>query len=415
MTKRIDRLLPYLFFPCLLQPLAATAETCAETLKTVEALYNNTVDRCESGPASNCSGLLIRGTHRAPKGEYDVWNPSPTAQKLGTFAASFMRADGISYEDPGMSTQNGYLIAPFDLVRKPENPVHVYCAFPNDAWTDYRDDQGCGDNKNTTSTQEPVCQSMKPPINDAKAWLALFNKYERDRAQDQRQCGFNMRGRSAEDNEKRTVAFQQFIKARQVINTRQFETQTELRLGNPKTDELPILAFFYSDSRGLEDARKNAADYKAKTGKDRNIVKIDFPKTPNGKATFSCTSTAPKPPAKQYCDKYIQSSTWVQRDDPKLGKDTWTLEVVPTECGRKIQEDETDRMFAELYNKHKDDEQWRQYSVNGGSLRRQMVCHLAAVIDGRPVRDKPEWNLEPARPYVTQQKALDMKCNPYPE
>lgn len=289
----------------------------------------------------------------------------------------------------------------------------MYCAFPNDAWTDFRDDQGCGDNERTSSTQEPVCQAMQPPINDAKAWVVLFKKYQRDKQQNLRQCGFDMRGRSAKDNDNRTVAFEQFIKARQVINSREFQTQTELRLGNPKTDELPILAFFYSEPRGLEDAKKNVADYKAKAGKERNIVKIDFPKTPNGKARFSCVRTAPTPPANPYCDKYIASSKWVQRDDPKLGKNTLALEVVPTDCGRKISDEQTDRMWAELYNKHKEDEQWRQYSENGGSMRRQMVCHLTLVDDGRPVRDKPKWHLEPARPYVDHETALRMKCNPY--
>lgn len=286
MPNRCEKLMPLLLFPLLLHPMAASAETCDETLNKVETLYNNTVDHCASGPASNCSGLLIRGTHRAPNGEYDVWNPSPTAQKLGTIAASFMRADGISYADPGMHTQNGYIIAPFDMIRKPESPVHVYCAFPNDAWTDFRDDKGCGDNERTTSTREPVCQDRRPPVKTAEAWVALFKEYQGDRKQDQRQCGFNMRGTSAKDNAMRTDAFKQFIKARQAINSREFQTQTELRLGNPETDKLPILAFFYSEPRGLEDAKKNAADYRAKTGKDRNIVKIDFPKTQTPRPGF---------------------------------------------------------------------------------------------------------------------------------
>lgn len=122
---------------------------------------------------------------------------------------------------------------------------------------------------------------------------------------------------------------------------------------------------------------------------------------------------SPTPPVVQYCDKYIASSKWVQRDDPKLGKNTWTLQVVPTDCGRKITDEQTDRMWAELYNEHKNDEQWRRYSEYGGSMRRQMVCHLTLVDDGRPVRNKPEWNLEPARPYVDHETALKMKCNPY--
>ncbi|MCB2251622.1 DUF2599 domain-containing protein [Pseudomonas chlororaphis] len=412
MKKRLHRIAPLLLLPVLAHTALARAESCEETLRQVEKLYNNTVASCGKDPASDCSGLLIRGTHRADpaKGQqWDVWNPSPKARELGTFAASWMRADGISYEDPGMSTQNGYIIKPIDLVRDPETPVHIYCAFPNDAWTDFRDDRGCGNNKNTSQT-EAVCQAMVPPITNPTAWVAHFTKFNNNRQQDQLQCGFNMRNPMSSQD--RVTAFQNFMGSRRVINTREFQTQTELRLGNPKDDELPILAFFYSDQRGLNDALANQRDYKNKTGKDRNIVKIDFPRTPNGKASFSCTSAAPLP-TPQFCDKYIESSSWVKRPDPKLGPDTWSLQVVPTACGRAIKDDQTDRMFAEIYNKHKNDDQWRQYSVNGGSLRRQMVCHLAATFDGKPVRDKPEWNLEPARPYVDQATAVAQRCNPY--
>ncbi|MNR67243.1 hypothetical protein D3C85_1911390 [compost metagenome] len=61
------------------------------------------------------------------------------------------------------------------------------------------------------------------------------------------QCGFNMRNPMS--SKERVDAFKNFMGARQVINTREFQTQTEFRLGNPKEDELPILAFFYSVSR----------------------------------------------------------------------------------------------------------------------------------------------------------------------
>jgi hypothetical protein len=244
MKEHWNRIVPLLALPLFLQATSASAESCADTLKRVETLYNNTTASCGKDPASDCSGLLIRGTHRADpaKGQkWDVWNPSPKAVELGTFAASYMRADGISYEDPGMSTQNGYIITPVDMVRDPETPVHVYCAFPNDAWTDFRDDRGCGNNRNTSQT-EAVCQSMVPPITNVNAWVAHFTKFNNDRKQDQLQCGFNMRNPMSSQD--RVNAFQNFMGARRVINTREFQTQTELRLGNPKTDELPILAFF---------------------------------------------------------------------------------------------------------------------------------------------------------------------------
>jgi hypothetical protein len=67
-------------------------------------------------------------------------------------------------------------------------------------------------------------------------------------------------------------------------------------------------------------------------------------------------------------------------------------------------------MYAELYNKHSKDPQWREYAKNFGSMRRQLVCHLEAT------RGKIEWNLEPARPYVSQATAISLPstCNAGP-
>ncbi|MHA6194813.1 DUF2599 domain-containing protein [Pseudomonas wadenswilerensis] len=107
------------------------------------------------------------------------------------------------------------------------------------------------------------------------------------------------------------------------------------------------------------------------------------------------------------CKQYIQSSTWIQRNDPVKGM-SWSLSIVPTECGRKIGPDQTEQMYAELYNKHGKDAQWADYAKNYGSMRRQLVCHL--VIS----REKPEWNLEPWRMYVDQASSVSQGCNSPP-
>lgn len=65
MKERWSRIVPLLAVPLFLHVTSASAESCDETLKRVESLYNNTTASCGKDPASDCSGLLIRGTHRA--------------------------------------------------------------------------------------------------------------------------------------------------------------------------------------------------------------------------------------------------------------------------------------------------------------------------------------------------------------
>jgi hypothetical protein len=106
------------------------------------------------------------------------------------------------------------------------------------------------------------------------------------------------------------------------------------------------------------------------------------------------------------CDRYIESATWAKRYDPGIKQDAWTLSVTPTACGRAIKAGETEVAFAELRFAHDKDPEWRER--NGGGMRRQFVCLLVKY------RDKPEWNLEPFRPNVTQAVAEANGCNPVP-
>nr|WP_246237960.1 DUF2599 domain-containing protein [Pseudomonas akapageensis] len=117
----------------------------------------------------------------------------------------------------------------------------------------------------------------------------------------------------------------------------------------------------------------------------------------------STTSKDPEPvPGK--CPTYIQSAAWVNRDDPGTRKKEWTLSVVPTNCGRAIQPDQTDAFYQELVAKYGKDTNWT--ANDKGGMRRQLVCHLVQA------RHKPEWNLEPFRPDVSHEASLNAGCNP---
>ncbi|WP_095153582.1 DUF2599 domain-containing protein [Pseudomonas sp. Irchel 3E13] len=467
MRKTVEKIAPLLICPLLFGVPLANAETCEETLKVVQELYNNTVDKCGDDPASDCSGLLIRGTHRADpaKGQaWDVWNPSPRAQELQSEAFSYMRKD-IKYDNPGMQTQNGYITTPFDLLCQGKQGGHLQCAFPNDAWTDMRTDKGCRDSQprgNSPGSKEIEGTCKEMGVNSGAQWLAHFNKYNNQTYQDIYQCGFDMRkGVSRAD---RTTAFKNFLDARKLINNREFQTQTELRLSLTEPNERAVLAFFTSDSRGDAAARLNQQDYLKKTGNYRPIINIKFPLHASDVATFSCAANQMAPPANsaspgfcrtgkppspgfgpgtgsgptqtpaqaqasqaaaaaaaaaladanlaesKYCTPYFTKSEWISRDDPVFGPNTLSLSLTtnPTCSIKKLNEVGWERMYAELYEKHKNDPQWKQYANNGGSMREQFYCHVV----GYP--GKEVMNLEPVRPMVPYKDSLKLPspCNP---
>lgn len=405
---------------------SVNADSCEDVVKNVTRWYNSTPSGCGQDPAVDCSGVMIRATHRWDEDgnkqpqRYDVWNPSPASQKSGGVSVSWMRSDGIGYEDPGMSANNGIIFTPRQFVQNPLAKLNVFCAYPIDAWTDYRTERGCGDYAATPQVEQS-CQALG--IRDVRGWSQQYaalggsaNRQERHK----RQCAFSMNGNLSRTE--RRDAFKQFIDARKSIanTTEGTQVQTELRVVTWKENEAPVAAFFYSNAKGKKDAVKNQFDYYQKTGRWVPVVKMDFPRNATTKTRFSCEAGAqhrdlPRPvqASAQACRSYIDSAEWVQRDDPFLGKGVWTLAVTPTECGRKIADDETDAMYAELVRKYGDDPRWSGDSYGGG-MRRQLVCHLSLVDKGRPVREKDTFNLEPARPDVSHQVSLKQGCNPYP-
>jgi len=433
----------------------ARAETCAQTLKLIQELYNNTANACPSGePASNCSGLMIRGTKRADpaKGEkFDVWTYPPASVQKGASSYSLMRTD-INFQDLAVNTNNGFIATPTDYLCAGQKPSYVQCALPMDGWTWERGDRGCGDNSATVA-RENYCQDQG--INDGRAWVANFQSKQPPGGawsadQYRGQCAFDLaqgRGQAG-----RSRAFAGFMEARRLVGPREFAMPTELLVSNK--DEPNILAWIYTEPGGRADALKNQADYLAKTGNYRPVIRVQMPRFPGEKAQFFCDEQQPgfagysrspgfcKPgvastpgfgtttgaqPVNQaqaaaavaaaaqaqveagYCKQYIASTRWVQRTDVGFTGPIWSLEVTPTECGRRIGPEQTDRMYAELYNKHKSDPRWNE-GINAGTLRRQLVCHFFAA------REKNTWNLEPGRPYVSHEGSLRLTspCNPTP-
>jgi hypothetical protein len=109
-----------------------------------------------------------------------------------------------------------------------------------------------------------------------------------------------------------------------------------------------------------------------------------------------------------WCGNSINKTEW--KDKPSEGG--WTLEVIPTWCGRLL----TGMDFNELISKtDKREELWPQNNRNysstqGRSMYNQYRCHIAFV------SSKPTYNLEPRRPLVEWKimitRNFPYACNP---
>jgi len=98
---------------------------------------------------------------------------------------------------------------------------------------------------------------------------------------------------------------------------------------------------------------------------------------------------------KQTCPEYILAGQWMYRYNE------WTLALTPTPCGRAITSDETAFMFYEIAKKFSGSIYWQ----NTRGMINQLTCHLTIA------RNKPEWNLDPWRPYVGHNLTVAEECN----
>lgn len=100
-------------------------------------------------------------------------------------------------------------------------------------------------------------------------------------------------------------------------------------------------------------------------------------------------------PSKLGCSAYIEKGEWIYRYSE------WSLSLTPTDCGRQISSDDTGNMFYEIVKKYSGSTYWH----NDRGMINQLTCHLVIA------RNKPQWNLDPWRPYVGHAETLRQDCN----
>ncbi len=382
----------------------AHAELGDDVVAKLNRLYNDTRPSCGHDPAYACSGIVMRALN--PHLEFGPWSISPNARNSGGLSASYLRKD-VKFRTLAWDLQSGIILD--SIADNP--PAHadytVLCSFPIDAGSDNRKQNGCADSVSTSDHIEKLCHEQK--VTTAEQWMADYKKQGRSNS---KQCGFDV---SPARKALAAPAFYESLRAEHLLARETYGTSNELRL--QLWDEKPplspsILAAFRISDSGLYGARLYQLQYWYHTHQLLPVVSIQMPQTLNDDAKFSYRPSDQviyPTTEKNGCPAYIQSATWIERYDLGFRKNLWALSVVPTPCGRATGPGQTNNFFNELVTFYWNHEQWKGNKDNPdnniASMRRQLVCHFQIA------RTKPEWNLEPSRPYVSNEESVKQGCN----
>lgn len=381
----------------------AHAELGDDVVAKLNARYNDVRPSCGADPAYTCSGVVMRALD--PNWQYGPWSISPVAMKSSGVSASYLRKDA-KFRTLAWNLTSGIILDSIADNPKDQVDYTVLCSFPIDAGASNRTQNGCADSSDTPDHIEKQCQEEN--VTTAEQWLADYKAQGRNNS---KQCGFDVRpGRKDQ-----TTAFYESLRATNQLARESYGVHNELRIAiwkeNPPIEPSVLAAFFVSDS-GRYGARLYQIQYWYHTHTLLPVVDIKMPQTLAEDARFSFDKNDQviyPVTEKNACPAYIQSAKWIERDDPGFKRKIWSLSVVPTECGRKIGPGQTNNFFNELVTFHWNYPQWKDNTDNrvnnAASMRRQLVCHFLIA------RNKPEWNLEPSRPYVEIDESKSQGCN----
>ena len=382
----------------------AQADVGSDTAQLLNMMYADTRQDCGSAtrPAFLCSGVIFRAT--TPSTAYQFYSISPNAQARQGVSAAYLRKDAKMNRLPWF-LESGFI---FDTVM--DNPADhqdykVLCAYPIDAASDNRGQNGCGDSS-LTSAVEKFCDQIG--VQTSEQWVA---DYRKKNASHHAQCAFDVR-QGQPDTAKR---FYESIKARNAIAAEAINVHNELIL-TPWGIDAPrspsILASFYGAESGLAGARLSQIQWYQSSRQFLPVVNMKLPKTMKEDASFSYAldKQAIYPVAEaDKCSSYIQSASWIKRYDPGFKKQVASLSIVPTPCGRAVQESQTNNFFNEMVSRYYLNPEWvnnaDNRSSNLASMRRQLICHFSVA------RGKDAYNLEPSRPATTQAATNAVGCN----
>lgn len=397
--------------------VAHAADTGPDIARLLNLAYQDTRRDCgdPTRPAYLCSGVLLRAT--TPSTAYAFYSVSPKAQARGGVAASYLRKDA-KYQHLAFGMTSGFVFnLPADNPADHADPP-IRCAYPIDGVTDSRGDGGCGDYQRDDSVAKVVegsCEQIG--IVTAEQWVnRYFTATGSYKPSAGMYCAFDVRAGRAGAAE----AFYQNLRADGILAARGVKFNGSLYQENelmivPWAIDVPrspsVLASFYVNNAGLAGARLDQIQWYQATRQVLPALRLTLPATAQQDARFDYEAgqqaILPLTEANQ-CERYVERASWIRRYDAGFKKEIWSLEVLPTDCGRRIQAGQTNNFVDELVADHYLETQWVNNPDNPGnvqSMRRQLVCVMTTA------RDKAAWFLEPSRPYTSHEKSIAAGCN----
>jgi hypothetical protein len=241
-----------------------------QVVAELNAQYADKSNTCAGNKAAiYCNGVIIRTVDDNPA--FHAWNPSPSAVSLGGVSFSYMRQDLDMNRLQAARTQGFILSTADQFTQNGGYAPQVLCAFPYDAGTAGRRDNGCGDFSGLSGSGPCLSQG----INSLAKWRVHFNQLPVSTINRYRhQCSF------APD----AASFALSMLARENPGAELEawrQNEVVIKLWPQNTNNLPIKAFFYWATKtravGLIGAQNIQRDFFNQTGRVIPIIRV----TPN--------------------------------------------------------------------------------------------------------------------------------------
>lgn len=245
------------------------------TAAALTARYMNTVSNCGSDtkPAFLCSGIILRST--VYDARYESWDPSKHSHDVRAVSFSFLRKDN---NFPRFwSATNGLIFYPIFDTPAGKLHINVLCLHPIDGGSDNRAEQRCGAYPGVPKSDK--CHRLN--ITTAEQWIAAYTPLPGWG----RTCAWDVRDSL---NQYAGQNFYQGMRSRWKYSAT-FSVWNELVLedwSDNADSQVPIQAFFYTDSNGRNYAKLDKDRYLGKTGISLPLIKITMPTSPSSTAQF---------------------------------------------------------------------------------------------------------------------------------
>jgi hypothetical protein len=262
--------------------VTSTISAGQQVANELNARYADTANVCkDSKPAYYCNGVIIRSTEN---GNYDPWNPSPAAQRLGGVSFSYMRKD--SYVND-LYHRSGFTFLPQEVAVSRGKQVDYLCIYAYDAGTlvGVRGAQGCGLKPRSAPLRDiSTCGSLG--VRTVAQWYA----YTRTLANRDYQCSL-----STADATQFATSFQ--VRANRPSNMEALWNEMMAKLWPQNIpSSLPLESFFYKSAAALPEAKIYQTKYAARTaGGWLPIIKLDLTKLNGSPFSYNAGDQAIQP------------------------------------------------------------------------------------------------------------------------